>query len=190
MVSRDADTRRTVQIKLAKLTRLRDALAVFSDFLDGVGVSVMQVEFVLRQFVLLGVMLGLVHMVGCLWLSVGRDGARRGEGWMVGTLTHPSFGITEREDGTYDVGDNEYVHAQYIDAVYWAVVTMTSVGYGDLVPSTTTERTVAILVIAMGTFLMAYIIGTFSTVSTHAHLHKPHQLARPASQKMGILLSL
>ena len=37
------------------------------------------------------------------------------------------------------------------------------------VPSTTTERTVAIFVICSGSFLMAYIIGTFSTVLTQKH---------------------
>ena len=90
-----------------------------------------QVEFVLRQFVLVGIMLGIVHMVGCLWLNIGREGAKNSEGWML-MSTVPSLGVEINEDGSFVVGVDEYVHAQYIDSVYWAVVTMTSVGYGDL----------------------------------------------------------
>jgi hypothetical protein len=63
--------------------------------------------------------------------------------------------------------NNVYIHEQYIDAVYWAIVTMSSVGYGDVLPVTNTERTVSIFVIVLGTFLYAYIIGAFSTIMAH-----------------------
>lgn len=63
--------------------------------------------------------------------------------------------------------DNVYIHEQYVDAVYWAIVTMSSVGYGDVLPVTTSERTIAIFVIVLGAFLYAYIIGAFSTIMAH-----------------------
>ncbi|MDD5373677.1 MAG: ion transporter, partial [Sulfurimonas sp.] len=42
------------------------------------------------------------------------------------------------------------------DAVYWSVVTIATVGYGDIVPVTTEGRTVAIFVIIAGVSLLAF----------------------------------
>ncbi len=44
-------------------------------------------------------------------------------------------------------------------AVYWAVVTMTTVGYGDLAPSTTVGRTLAALVMILGYSIIAVPTG-------------------------------
>jgi hypothetical protein len=63
--------------------------------------------------------------------------------------------------------DNQYIHEQYVDSVYWAIVTMSSVGYGDVLPTTTEERTWAVFVMVLGSFLYAYIIGAFSTIMAH-----------------------
>jgi len=52
------------------------------------------------------------------------------------------------------------------DAVYWAVVTITTVGYGDITPVTTEGRAVAMLVILTGigaiSFLTSIIVSAFS----------------------------
>ncbi len=52
------------------------------------------------------------------------------------------------------------------DAVYWALVTITTVGYGDISPITTEGRTVAMLVILTGigaiSFLTSIIVSAFS----------------------------
>ena len=63
--------------------------------------------------------------------------------------------------------NNVYIHEQYVAALYWSIVTMSSVGYGDVLPLTTAERTVAIFVMVLGAFLYAYIIGAFSTIMAH-----------------------
>ncbi len=52
------------------------------------------------------------------------------------------------------------------DAIYWALVTITTVGYGDITPVTTEGRAVAMLVILTGigaiSFLTSIIVSAFS----------------------------
>jgi voltage-gated potassium channel len=48
------------------------------------------------------------------------------------------------------------------DGVWWAVTTMTTVGYGDIYPSTDTGRAVAILVMVVGIGFLSLLIGSVS----------------------------
>ena len=45
----------------------------------------------------------------------------------------------------------------YLDAIYWALVTISSVGYGDIVPVTTLGKLVAILGIIFGVSMIAFM---------------------------------
>ena len=51
----------------------------------------------------------------------------------------------------------------YLDACYWVLVTMSTVGYGDITPRSSFERIFACNVILLGAFVWAYIIGSFSS---------------------------
>lgn len=61
-------------------------------------------------------------------------------------------------------GQNPNIHSLF-DAVYWAVVTVTTVGYGDITPVTHEGRFISILVIVTGlgaiTFLTSIIVSAF-----------------------------
>ena len=51
----------------------------------------------------------------------------------------------------------------YGDALWWAIVTITTVGYGDLAPATTEGRIVAALMMLFGIALLGVITGLLAT---------------------------
>ncbi|NDF13924.1 two pore domain potassium channel family protein [bacterium] len=48
---------------------------------------------------------------------------------------------------------------RYLDALYFTVATLTSVGYGDIAPVTFAGRIVAILMMLLGTFIFVSFTG-------------------------------
>jgi len=52
----------------------------------------------------------------------------------------------------------------FLDAVYWAVVTLATVGYGDIVPISTAGKIFAIMVILSGPFILSLITATISSI--------------------------
>lgn len=62
------------------------------------------------------------------------------------------------------------------DAIWWVVTTITTVGYGDLVPVTMLGRLVGILLQIIGVILFGSIIGNF-TISMR-HQREQHQWDR------------
>ncbi|KAF0690825.1 Aste57867_17813 [Aphanomyces stellatus] len=49
---------------------------------------------------------------------------------------------------------------QYMSALYWSVMTLTTIGYGDLVPTTPGERALAIMCMLIGGGIYAYVVGS------------------------------
>eukprot|EP00752_Nemacystus_decipiens_P013801 g12253.t1 len=94
---------------------------------------------------ILVVILYASHIFGCVWWVTSRYDDD--ESWW-------------ERDGL-DIDD---ATSTYIASLYWAATTITTVGYGDLVPTNDLERMVACLTMVCGTTMFSYVIGSVSTL--------------------------
>jgi len=53
---------------------------------------------------------------------------------------------------------------EYLAALYWAMTTMTTVGYGDVIPQTDVERIYAMVAMVIGGSFYGYVIGSISSM--------------------------
>lgn len=54
--------------------------------------------------------------------------------------------------------------ANFFDAIYWAVISMTTTGYGDITPTTVAGRIVAIIVVLSGLLMFSMVTATVASV--------------------------
>ncbi len=85
----------------------------------------------------------VTHWISCGWLKI--------------------TGITEHNS----------VATNYISALYWTTTTLTTVGYGDIVPSTNIEKLYASTVMIIGVGFYGYLIGNVvSAITKHDPAHE------------------
>lgn len=117
-----------------------------------------------RGIILLLQVLVAGHWLACLLLACGGDSAEEYMGNM----------------GTDD-GDELQ---KYMVALYWAMMTMTTVGYGDVPMRTDLERMYAIVAMIIGGGFYGYVIGVVTTVLTRHDLNQ-----RAFTERMDIVVS-
>ncbi len=76
--------------------------------------------------------------------------------------------LVERKSHVTDFGGS--MKESVSMGVWWAAVTMTTVGYGDATPKTTTGRALALVWMFVGVIGVAFLTATVTSVLTIAHL--------------------
>lgn len=134
--------------RLAKLLRILRAGRMFDRWESAIAVNYSMLT--LFQFLFLTVI--VAHWMACAWHMVKVIEDNTTENWVIAYLG---------ADHTLYNGE------VYIVSLYWAVMTMSTIGYGDVVAKTTAERVVATFGMFIGSSIFAYIVGAVTgTVAT------------------------
>jgi len=112
-------------------------------------------QTVAKTLKLFALLFGLAHFFGCFWN-------------MSTTADYSELGY-ENETEFEKTGDADYVPLSdsYIEALYWAFTTMTTVGYGDVLPKEDNGRLYATIMMIMGATMFSYIVGSASSIITN-----------------------
>lgn len=79
--------------------------------------------------------------------------------WVIIRRYEVLLGVTKTwHDIYYSVDESYFV--EYIDSAFWAGFTMTSIGFGDIVPITNPEFIVSLIVMVIGASTYASIFAT------------------------------
>lgn len=134
--------------RLAKLLRILRAGRMFDRWESAVAVNYSLLT--LGKFLFLTVI--IAHWMACAWHMIKVIEDDTTNNWVIGYLG----------------ADHGLPHEEvYVVALYWAVMTMSTIGYGDVVAKTTAERVVATFGMFIGSSIFAYIVGAVTgTVAT------------------------
>lgn len=132
-------------LKLIRLTKLKIMIIKIKDRIANKKLLAMITVFKLLLYLFL-----IAHTFACTMYSVSSE-----------NLEPDSFlyGIINKSDNQIS-SETEL----YISCLYWAIVTMASVGYGDFSPKTSTERIFGIITMIFSSITFGFILGNISTV--------------------------
>ena len=81
-----------------------------------------------------------------------------------------AIGVSEIQDGgsswishTFDLNEPVMAWEFYTTTVYFALLTMATIGYGDIVPLTNAEKVFTCFVLLIACSLFAYILGSINS---------------------------
>lgn len=136
-------------VRLVRLLKLAKLLKIDTSAVE----EVIEVDqTVSKTAKLFGFLFGLAHFFGCFW-NMSND---------VDYLALGYSNVTEYEE---EVGKEEGgLSHNYIQSLYWAFTTMTTVGYGDILPGDDGSRLYATIMMIMGATMFSYIVGSASSI--------------------------
>jgi hypothetical protein len=127
-------------LRLLKLIRILKASRIFGRIQSRLGLS--YAELSLYKFAIF--LIVLAHWLAVLW-------------FMGSTLFSDEWLNWATNYGMYGEEEDHWTH--YTVSIYWAFMTLTTIGYGDVVPVTDGERWVAVFAMAVGGAFYAYMVG-------------------------------
>ena len=112
---------------------------------------------IIRMIQLITIIFLIDHWVACLWFFIGDAARFAGESWLTTASLDFAPPIT-----------------QYMKSLYWSITTLTTVGYGDITPTTDLEIAFTLMVMFLGVSMYAFIIGNVTSLIANLDANKSH----------------
>lgn len=91
----------------------------------------------------------LLHVMACLWFFIAKLEGLGPDSWVV------RGGYMEATDGEI-----------YVASFYWALTTLTTVGYGDISAETFLERIFAMIIMFTGVLYISFVVSNLTSMMT------------------------
>ena len=156
-LSRASQSIRMIRLlRMLKLARIFKASRVLKRMVQDLFMTRLEMTFaMIKVLQLFAVMVWVAHLQACLWALV--SSYLRDSGWDTWV---EQFKASEALAGrTVSPG------SLYITAIYWSIMTLTSIGYGDVSPGNDVERLLASVLMIVSATTWAYVIGTAAGIA-------------------------
>ncbi|XP_041107543.1 potassium voltage-gated channel subfamily H member 1-like [Polyodon spathula] len=144
------------------------------------------IEYGAAVLVLLVCVFGLAaHWLACIWYSIGdyevineETNSLRTESWlyMLGESIGMPYRFNISGSGKWEGGPNK--DSVYISSLYFTMTSLTSIGFGNIAPTTDGEKIFAVAMMMIGSLLYATIFGNVTTIfqQMYANTNRYHEM--------------
>ncbi|WP_293082765.1 ion transporter [Okeania sp. SIO3B5] len=130
-------------LRLPRLLRLPQFYRIFNKWETNININ----PTLIRMYKLVIIIILITHWVACIWFMLGSWESNGENSWLIRNSLQSASRRT-----------------QYINSLYWAITTLTTVGYGDIIPTTEIEIIFTLVVMFLGISMYAYIVGNVSSL--------------------------
>lgn len=132
-------------IKLIRLTKLKIMIIRIQD-----RISSKKILSLITVFKLLLYLFLIAHFFACIMFSVSSENMGP-DTFVAGIVNKSDMLVIENDD-------------LYVSCLYWAFVTMASIGYGDYSPKTPYERIFGVMTMLTSSCMFGFIVGNIGTI--------------------------